>query len=156
MKKHGHAARGKNSKTYTLWVHMKGRCENPTYADFHAYGERGIKVCSRWQTFENFLMDIGEKQEGRSLGRIDNNGSYSKENCRWETPKQQARNRRSTTFLTIKGETKPAPEWCEIMGIPYRRYRSRLRRGWPIERIFSTPLTRIRSADGKTWKSTNV
>lgn len=83
------------SKTYRVWAAMKKRCKNPNSKWFHRYGGRGIKVCERWHRFENFLSDMGEQPKGLDLDRIDNNGGYSPENCRWTTRKINVRN--STT-----------------------------------------------------------
>lgn len=80
---------------YTCWKTMKQRCINTNRKDYHLYGGRGIAVCDRWfSSFENFLEDIGERPEGRSLDRIDNDGNYEPANCRWATAKEQRANQK--------------------------------------------------------------
>ena len=80
--------------TYFTWQSMIQRCENPKNRAFKNYGGRGIKICSRWHKFENFLEDMGKKPSGMSLDRIDNDGSYELRNCRWATPHEQRINSR--------------------------------------------------------------
>ena len=84
------------SPTHRSWTSMKNRCTNANYHEFHYYGGRGITVCDRWlESFENFLEDMGERPEGRTLDRIDGDLGYFKENCRWATLQEQSQNRKS-------------------------------------------------------------
>lgn len=88
--RHGYA----KTSTYKIWQGMLGRCYNSNNANFYLYGERGIKVCERWHEFENFLADIGERPEGKTLDRINPDGDYSPHNCRWATMEENLANRR--------------------------------------------------------------
>jgi len=137
-----------NTPTYSSWEHMRCRCNNPNSNYFADYGGRGITVCERWLKFENFYKDMGDRpSQGHTLGRIDNNGPYSPENCRWETVSQQQSNRRNTRFLTYNGKTQTLTEWSLEIGIPYGTLRSRIDQyGWSVEESLTTPLMRIRRA----------
>lgn len=99
--------------TYQSWSDMLKRCTNEKNRSYHNYGGRGIKVCERWMSFQNFLNDMGEKPAGMSLDRIDNDGDYEPSNCRWSTRQQQQRNTRRTVYV----EGKCALEWAGELGI---------------------------------------
>lgn len=93
--RHGHAAKGRQTPTYFSWQAMNGRCRNPNTRWFYLYGGRGIKICKRWEVYENFLADMGERPPGTTLDRINPNKGYSPTNCRWATPTVQSANRRT-------------------------------------------------------------
>lgn len=124
--KHGKS----NSPTFIRWRSMKSRCYYPKNVGYPNYGGRGIKVCDRWlgeHGFENFLADMGEVP-GReySLDRIDVNGDYTPENCRWATWKEQSNNKRNSRLITHNGRSLTIPQWCDELGfnvnVAYNRY----------------------------------
>lgn len=131
-------ARHRMSKTriHQTWLDMWQRTWNPKNPRFWDYGGRGITVCDRWRSFENFLADMGPKPPGMSLGRIDNDGDYTPENCRWETRSQQQRNRRGNRIICWKGERKTVTEWAEVLKININAFRGRIRK-WPIEKVMT-------------------
>jgi len=131
----------KKVRGHASWSGLLDRCYNASSKDYERYGKRGITVCDRWRaSFLNFHEDMGEKPVGLSVERRDNSLGYSPENCYWGTSKQQCRNRRSNTLITIDGETKCLVEWREIKGISKSCYQWRVRNGWTPERALTTPI----------------
>jgi len=137
----GGTKRRKKSVEYRAWSAIIRRCHNPADTSFPNYGERGIVVCDRWRnSFEAFLTDMGRRPKGKtSIDRIDNDGPYSPDNCRWATSKQQTRNYRQNVFLTVNGETRCVMEWAERTSIHPQTLYKRLARGWDHERTVLTP-----------------
>lgn len=93
----------KGTPTWNSWRNMRSRCRDPHHISYSSYGGRGIKVCDRWNSFENFLADMGERPTGKSIDRIDNNGNYEPGNCMWSTPGEQINKQRRRTRKT-KGD----------------------------------------------------
>lgn len=133
--KHGHRPAGSRSPTYHSWECMRQRCNNPNSVLYHRYGGRGIKVCARWDSFSLFLEDMGPRPKGKSLDRIDTNGNYTPENCRWATRKEQYATRSSSCLLTAYNETKHKGEWCKLLRMDPRTLDRYLQRGMSLEQI---------------------
>ncbi len=126
---------------YAAWVSMLDRCRNVNCRDYHNYGGRGISVCERWLTLENFFADMGPRPSSHhTLDRYpDNNGDYEPSNVRWATMKQQQRNRRNNRMLTHDGRTLCLTEWSQETGICLSTMQSRLAVGWSVEATLTTP-----------------
>ena len=123
---------------YRSWQGMRQRVGLKTHHAYEQYGGRGISICDRWQSYELFLEDMGRRPTiGHTLDRIDNNGNYEKNNCRWATKVEQNRNRSDSNPVTINGETRTIAEWAEVSGIPKTTLHDRIRRRlWdPVEAI---------------------
>jgi hypothetical protein len=125
-----HGASG--TREHRIWSGMINRCTNPRSKDFKNYGARGIAVCERWLSFENFIEDMGQRPSARhSIERVDNDGPYSPDNCIWGVPKDQCTNRRGNLHHEHNGRTMTLAEWADEMGVPrptvYWRYRKGIR-----------------------------
>lgn len=128
---------------YIAWTAMRRRCRNLNGQDYPLYGGRGITVCPEWDDFTTFYRDLGPRPSPQhSLDRIDNDGPYCKDNCRWTTDTTQARNRRSSRTLTWRGETRSVPDWAEVVGLPWKTIHHRLALGWTVEQALTRPLRR--------------
>ena len=125
---------------YKVWHDIKRRCDIKTHKSFHNYGGRGITYAKKWETFAGFWEDMGPSYEkGLSIDRIDNNGNYCKENCRWVDMKTQIRNRRVSILHTINGVSKTLAEWGEDYGMKYEAVASRVFAGMPLEEALTKP-----------------
>jgi hypothetical protein len=122
---------------------MRDRCRNPKHRAYKNYGGRGITVCERWNSFENFYADVGDRPSPKhSIDRIDNDLGYEPGNVRWADQKTQSRNSRRNRLVAINGETLCLQDWAERMGLGRCTIYDRLRRGWSIERALTTPPAR--------------
>lgn len=132
-----------NSPEYISWTNMKKRCSSNTPHTYYRYKKRGIKVCDRWKnSFTAFYEDMGKRPSLRhSIDRIDNDGNYCPENCRWATWEEQARNRSSNHYITYNGQKKSLAEWCEIFELSYTAVHQRLVSGWSVHKAFNTPVS---------------
>lgn len=129
-----------NNKFYSNWRHMMHRCFNPKNDRFKDYGGRGITVSVEWQVLANFIKwcESSNYKEGLTLDRINVNGNYCKENCRWSTPKQQSNNTTRNHLLSHNGKTQNITQWSAESGINRSTLYLRIRRGWTAEKALST------------------
>ena len=126
---------------YRIWISMNDRCYNEKSVVFHNYGGRGITVCTRWrESMQAFYDDMGPRPDGYTLDRINNDGPYSLENCRWATMKEQQNNRRDNHMLTYDGKTMTISQWADFLGVTQNLLNRRLHMGWSDERTLSQPL----------------
>jgi len=125
------------SKLYSSWRNMVSRCIYPTHNAYQHYGGRGIKVCSAWRKFDGFYSDMGSTWKvGLEIERIDNDGDYTKSNCRWATRQEQCSNTRQNHLIEFEGKVKTLTQWSRETGISIPCIRGRLRRGWDTARLF--------------------
>jgi hypothetical protein len=122
-----------------IWRNMKTRCENKNDKFYHRYGARGICVCYDWHSFQSFMKWATSSgyEKNLTIDRINNDGNYEPNNCRWATWIEQANNMSRNHFLTFNGETMTLMEWHRRTGINYSTIRSRVGKGWSTERVLS-------------------
>lgn len=127
--------------SYNSWYGLKRRCDCPNQTGYERYGGRGISYDPKWETFEGFYEDMGDRPgDNYDLDRIDNNGNYCKENCRWVTHAENCKNRggrRPTRLYTFDGKTMCVADWAREIGISRASLQKRLKNGWPPELAFS-------------------
>ena len=130
---------------YEVWSAMIQRCTNEGHAYYYRYGGRGIKVCVRWLKFENFYKDMGDKPDGFTLERINNNGDYCKDNCKWVTVKEQTHNRETTVNITFNGKTQCVAAWEDELGFKHGTLWMRIYKyNWPVEKAMTEPLKDVK------------
>lgn len=151
-RKHGalcgvYGAKIKRPRLYSVWSSMCARCSDTNHPNYKNYGGRGIAVCKRWKdSFQAFFEDMGEPSIGLLLDRIDNNGHYCKDNCRWATRRQQNRNKRSNINVTIDGKTQCLKAWCEELKISPKTVNWRRQFGWSDFMAITTPPNESRKS----------
>ncbi len=127
------------SSEYNTWHRMIQRTTNPNDTRYDRYGGRGITVCERWRSFENFYADMGDKPSvGMSIERINNDLGYFPENCKWATSKEQSNNTCRNHLITFEGRTQTITQWAREKGIKPVTLNSRFRNGWSVERALTT------------------
>ena len=122
---------------YLAWTNIHRRCEDPKDVAYARYGGLGVAVCERWNTFENFIADMGLKpSKAHSIERRDNTKGYSPDNCHWATQKEQSRNKSSNVMVMFEGKEMVLRDACEKAGVNYFTVWSRIDRGWEAEYLF--------------------
>lgn len=141
-----------HTRLYVIWSGMVRRCHNPKAQRYSDYGGRGISVCDEWRddflAFREWALSNGY-QEDLSIDRMDNNKGYSPDNCRWATDAEQANNMTSNTMITFNGKTQNLKQWSHELGMSYTALVFRFKRGWPIEKAFSTPVRKMNKKEAE-------
>ena len=137
LTKHGKC----HTRLYQIWNAMKQRCSNPKAISYKYYGAKGVTVCQEWQdgfqAFHDWATANGYS-DNLTLDRVDANGDYCPDNCRWTTNKEQQNNTSYNRLITYGAETHNITQWAEILNIPRNVLYNRIRRGWDIEKIITT------------------
>ena len=130
----------KNTRLFSIWSNIKSRCLNKNSTNYHRYGGRSIKICNEWihdfKSFYEWSINHGYS-DNLTIDRIDNNGNYTPDNCRWVDSKVQSTNKSNNHYVIINGIKKTLSEWCILKNINYRTVQDRLKRKWSIERALS-------------------
>lgn len=140
---------------YSVWKKMRHRCLTPSHQFYARYGGRGISICESWSKFENFYRDMGPRPtEKHTLDRINNDGNYEPNNCRWATRATQSANRSNNVFLTHDGQSHSLQEWSRLLNISQGTLWSRLKNGWSVEKTLGQKVDsskRNAMAKSNTW-----
>ena len=124
-----------HTREFASWTKMRRRCLAGTCHAYSSYGGRGIAICKGWDRFNAFYSDMGPRPEGTSLDRIDNNGDYCPENCRWATPSQQQNNKKCNRHIVYRGVRRTLSQWSRIVEIPVSTLWGRMHKGRPVAEI---------------------
>jgi hypothetical protein len=129
---------------FDVWLNMVERCYNPESKNYQGYGSRGIRVCDRWKESPgNFIEDMGHRPSPKhSIDRIDNDGDYTPENCRWVTWDIQSRNKSSNVYIEHLSLRMTISDWAKYLGLNSQTLYARHKRGWPVERILTSRINR--------------
>lgn len=135
---------GRGTRLYHIWKSMRERCNNPNTNRHQSYKDKGIKICDEWNDFSNFRTWAYENgyQDNLTIDRKDTNGNYEPSNCRWATYKEQANNRTNNRVIEYDGKKLTLAQWSGFLGINADTLWVRLKRGWSIEKTFTTPVSR--------------
>ena len=134
-----------DSPIYDIWTAMKQRCLNPNCDAYRNYGGRGITLCKSWHQFENFYADMGDPPNGLTLDRIDNDGNYEVNNCRWVSRKRQQRNMRTSVKVEYEGKSVLLADLFDRLALPGLKYNTvhqRIHNGWPVQKALETEAQR--------------
>ena len=145
--KNGATHKMSKTRPYRIWVGMIQRCNNAEDVHFVAYGGRGITICDKWLTFQGFWEDMGPTyQNGLSIDRINNDGDYCKDNCRWADGVTQCNNRRGNVVFVVDGRRDTLKNLCRFYDKSYSAVHARIRRGWNIEQALTAQCKEFRQA----------
>lgn len=152
------------SRLYGVWSNMKDRCYNPNNGYYALYGGRGIKLCPEWEhnysAFRDWALANGYQDDAGhyqcTIDRIDNNGDYCPENCRWVGMVRQCNNRSSCRYVTRNGRTLSLKQWCQELNMAYKSVHTRIRHGWDVEVALTTPFRGHKEYKPRTKKEANV
>lgn len=159
-KRHGYSSSHKEDgisifdyPEYRVWAGMKSRCYQKNNKSYRNYGARGIVICDWWRhSFPNFYQDMGTRPPFHVIDRIDPNGNYCPENCRWVDMKLSAQNTRKSIWITFNNETLALSDWARKLNVPAERLRDRYHKGLSVEEILFKPVYAVRFREALTHK----